>query len=79
NILVIQEPHIDFLGWTRASPRWSPLYPPNHRDSPSQTRSVLFISTGISTNSWTQLPVPFSDITAIQIQCGRHKIQIYNI
>ncbi|KAF8580412.1 hypothetical protein K439DRAFT_1357007, partial [Ramaria rubella] len=79
DIIAIQEPYIDFLGCTHAGLQWSPVYPPGHRDFPKLTRSVLFVNTAISTNSWTQLPVNCPDITAIQITCGDCNIHIYNI
>jgi hypothetical protein len=68
DILVIQEPHINFLRNTSANHHWHVLYPSQHLTHPQQrTRTVILISTKLDTNRWTQLTLPSSDVVAIQL------------
>ena len=80
SIAAIQEPHIDFLGNSRATPHWYTVYPPNHCDNPKATRSLLLISKNLTTtNTWTQIPINSPDITAIRLDSNLRPIYIYNI
>src|SRR5271170_6998718 len=67
NVIAIQEPHIDFLGRTRANPYWSVIYPINHLVNPKKTRSVLLINRNISTNNWEGLNINSSDVTGVHL------------
>ncbi|KAG1784718.1 uncharacterized protein HD556DRAFT_1220279, partial [Suillus plorans] len=53
DIIVIQEPHINFLCNTCANHHWHILYPSQHYTHPLQrTRAITLISTSLDTNSW---------------------------
>ena len=43
NIVALQEPHIDFLGRTRANPHWTVIYPKRHLADPNKTRSIILM------------------------------------
>src|SRR5215469_6587668 len=68
DIIALQEPHIDFLGNSRANPHWTPIYPCKHRDDPHKTRSIMLVNRRISTNAWTHIPLDSPDLTAIRMQ-----------
>ncbi|PIL29087.1 hypothetical protein GSI_09135 [Ganoderma sinense ZZ0214-1] len=79
DILAIQEPYIDHLKLTRASSRWTVVYPDGHLDSNLPCRSVLLVSTAISSNVWRPLNVPSPDVTAISLTVGGHTIHLLNL
>lgn len=61
DIIVIQEPHINFLCNTRANHRWHVLYPTHHYTHPQKcTRTITLINAKLNTNSWTQIAFPSS-------------------
>src|ERR1700684_1377247 len=57
DIVAIQEPHIDFLGRTRANPHWSVIYPKHHLVDPRKSRSVILVNRSLSTNNWDDLDI----------------------
>lgn len=80
DILVIQEPHINFLRNTSANHHWHVLYPSQHLTHPQQrTRAVILISTKLDMNSWTQLTLPSSDVVAIQLSGAFGRCTLFNI
>ncbi|KJA19537.1 hypothetical protein HYPSUDRAFT_100513, partial [Hypholoma sublateritium FD-334 SS-4] len=80
DIICIQEPYIDTLGLTRATPGWTVIYPKNHRQTPdSTTRSVILVNNKMSTAAWTQIEINSVDITALQIKTPTHILDVYNI
>ena len=79
DLVLLQEPHIDFLKNTRASQQWRVIYPPRHKDSPHRTRSVTLINTHIATNSWAAIPVDNPDITGVLLEYDTGVIHIFNI
>ncbi|KAG1773718.1 hypothetical protein EV702DRAFT_925459, partial [Suillus placidus] len=80
DILILQEPHINFLCNTRANHWWHVLYPTNHFTNPQQrTQAVTLIRTPLDTNTWRQLPFPSSDIVLLQISGNHSKCTIFNI
>ena len=79
DILAIQEPHIDHLSNTRASPRWSVVYPDHHLDSDQRTRSVILVSTAISSNAWQPISVPSQDVTAITLTSRGQRYHLLNL
>ncbi|TFY52367.1 hypothetical protein EVJ58_g10059 [Rhodofomes roseus] len=78
DVVLLQEPHIDFLKNTRASQQWRVIYPPKHKDSPTRTRSVTLINTRIATNSWSAIPVDCPDITAVSLHYDTGTIHLFN-
>lgn len=79
DIIILQEPHIDVYENTRANSYWNVLYPPLHYTSPEDTRSITLVNKNISTDSWRQLPINHSDVTAMQIKLGGFNTAIFNI
>ena len=79
SIVLIQEPHIDFLGNSRATNRWRTVYPTNHINNKGKTRSLILVNTLISTDAWRQIRIEHQDITAIEIQSGEQRIRIFNV
>ena len=74
DIVVLQEPHIDFLGCTRANPHWTVIYPKNHLANPGKTRAVILINRRMSTNNWNELLLASMDVTGVRIhwEFGAH-------
>jgi len=80
DIIVIQEPYINFLRNTSASQRWHMLYPTHHYTHPLQcTHVVTLINSTIDTNAWKQIPYPSSDVILLQIASPASKCTIFNI
>lgn len=79
DIIAIQEPGHNFLGLTRANSEWTVLYPERHRVNSNDTRSVLFISRLISSNSWTEIPTNSSNITAIKLVTQSGPVYLFNL
>lgn len=80
DIILIQEPYIDHFGNARGNQYWRVLYPSNHlTDDQARTRSIILINTNIATNSYTSLPIPNSDITAIRLDGDFGHCSIFNI
>ncbi|KAF9037470.1 hypothetical protein BJ165DRAFT_1332533, partial [Panaeolus papilionaceus] len=78
-MVLLQEPHIDFLGNTRANSRWRVAYPTGHLDNPKATRAVTLISTKISSDHWTQDRLECPDVVVVWVKLAHLKVRIYNI
>ncbi|KAG1792358.1 uncharacterized protein HD556DRAFT_1187763, partial [Suillus plorans] len=79
DILIIQEPCIDFLSNIRATQDWNIIYPSNQHSDGNRTHAVTLINKHLNTNNWCQLPFPFSDIILIQLNGPFSKRTIFNI
>ena len=80
DLLLFQEPWLDYLRNTRANIHWRVVYPPSHFDDGSPpTRSVILVNTSISSDFWEALPTPTSDITAIKIKTDSGLVSIFNL
>lgn len=80
DIMVIQEPHINFLCNTSATHHWHVLYPSQHLTHPQQrTRVIILISMRLDTNSWKQITFPSSDVIAIQLSGPYGRCTLFNI
>lgn len=79
DVLAIQEPHIDHLNNTRASPRWVVVYPDTHLNSDQRTRSVILVSTAISSNAWRPINTPSPDVTAITLTSRGQRYHLFNL
>jgi hypothetical protein len=81
DLAMLQEPHIDFLGRTRSNLHWTVVYPKQHLANPSATRSVILVNRNLTSNNWTEISLPSTDMTGIRL-CGDfgiiHIINIYN-
>lgn len=78
-LIILQEPYFDHLKLTRANSHWSVIYPSRHHDRPETSRAAILVSTRLSTNSWTQIPIDSPDITAIQLENEDYTLRIFNI
>jgi len=80
DIICIQEPYLNSIGLTTLPRGWIAIYPTTHRDDKrKRTRSLIMVNTKIRSDSWMQLDVHSTDITAIQLKGGIVDINIYNI
>ncbi|KAG1809792.1 uncharacterized protein HD556DRAFT_1223616, partial [Suillus plorans] len=80
DVIVIQEPYINFLRNTHTNPHWHVIYPTQHfTHSQQRTRSITLINAKLDTNSWKQIPFPSSDIVAIQLSGHYGRCTIFNI
>ncbi|EPQ55663.1 hypothetical protein GLOTRDRAFT_17648, partial [Gloeophyllum trabeum ATCC 11539] len=79
DLILIQEPYLDFLNNTRASHNWRVVYPTNHGSSPQHTRSVILVNSRLSTNDWRQLDFPHPDVTVLHLSGAIGTLTIFNI
>jgi ribonuclease HI/exonuclease III len=81
DIILIQEPHIDFKGLTRANSHYSVIYPPKHHDqhSTKPTRSITLVNRRLASQTWTPIPIQSPDITAVQIISPHGTLRIINL
>ena len=79
DIVTIQEPHVNFLGCTRANPYWSVIYPRQHLDNLKKPRSITLINQSISTNNWEALNIPSNNITGVWLHGAFGSLSILNI
>ena len=80
DILAIQEPYLDFLGNTRATPHWYPVYPRTHyNDKEKQTRSMILVNKRIATSGWVSIDIDMPDVTAISIKTKASAVVIFNL
>lgn len=80
DILLIQEPYINFLRNMSASHRWHVLYPSNHFTNPQKrSRAIILVNTSINTNVWKQIPFPSSDVVVFQLSNQSGLCTIFNI
>ena len=78
-LVVLQEPAINAFNLTIASKDWVTIYPSTHGDENNRTRSITLIRSSISTDHWTQLEFPSSDVTVVQLNGTWGKLTIFNI
>ncbi|KAG1790856.1 uncharacterized protein HD556DRAFT_1241685 [Suillus plorans] len=80
DIIVTQEPYINFLRNTHANTHWHVLYPTQHFTHPQQhTRAITLINARLDTNSWKQLAFPSSDIVVLQLSGPYGRCTLFNI
>ena len=79
DIVALQEPHIDFLGRTRANAHWTVIYPKRYLVDPSKTRALIFINREISTNNWDEIPLDSVDVTGVRLHGEFGAICLLNI
>lgn len=79
DIVLIQEPQLDYKGLTRASPRQTVIYPKRHRDEAKKTRSVILVNRSLNTDSWTEMDIDCPDVTGIELNGDFGTICIFNI
>ncbi|KAJ6521978.1 hypothetical protein DFH09DRAFT_1424405, partial [Mycena vulgaris] len=79
DIALIQEPYFDSRGTTRANKRWVSIVPPTHTPHQKLTRSLIFVNIRLPSSSWTAIPIPSPDVTAMQIHGAFGTIRIFNV
>lgn len=79
DIVTIQEPCIDPLGNTKATPDWHVLYPTHRYTHHSRSRAVTLIHKRVNSNNWRQLPFPSPDVVVTQLHGPFGKVTIFNI
>ncbi|KAF9035868.1 hypothetical protein BJ165DRAFT_1355313, partial [Panaeolus papilionaceus] len=79
NMVLLQEPHIDFLGNTRANGRWRVVYPTGHLDNPKATRAITLVSTGVNSDRWTQDTLESQDVVTVWVKLAHLKVRVYNV
>ncbi|KAJ6510337.1 hypothetical protein C8R45DRAFT_814214, partial [Mycena sanguinolenta] len=67
NLALIQEPHFDFRGVSRANRAWISVYPPTHAANHRATRAMILVNVNVPRAAWRVVPIPSPDITAIDI------------
>ena len=72
DIVVLQEPSINFLNKTIATHDWIVIYPTTHAANPKATHAIFLIRSTILTNTGTQIDFPSGEVTAIHVTCSRH-------
>ena len=78
-LIALQEPAINPFSFTIAARDWTAIYPSPHGATPDRSRAITLIRSNISTDTWTQLEFPSSDVTIVQIKGSWGKITIFNI
>lgn len=80
DILAIQEPYLDHLHNTRATYGWSVIYPAiPDTDRSGRVRSVILVSTRISTNSFHPIRIPNPDVSAVSLRVGAADVHLFNL
>jgi len=79
DVIAIQEPVIDDLGNTKATPDWNVIYPSYKYTHQSRTRAVTLVHKRINTNNWRQIPFPSADVVIVQITGIYGHVTIINI
>ena len=81
DIILIQEPHITFLGHVRTPNSFASIFPQDRLARPDLVvHSVIWVNSKLSSNSWKAINISGNnDLTAIQIKKGNRKLMIVNI
>ena len=79
DIILIQEPWMSPVT-TRSSHHWNVLYPNAFRnDGSNSPRSLIFVNTNISSDTYTQLKFTSTDVSGLQIKMHNQTYVIINI
>jgi hypothetical protein len=72
DIILIQEPYLTHLGHIRTPNGFTSIFLPDRLANQEATvRSVIWVSSSLSTNSWKVISIPGNnDLTALQIDAG---------
>ena len=80
DVLILQEPYIDAYGNTKAMRCWHVVYASSWRMDSLLPRAVVFVSTALDTNQWSQIHIPNTrDMVAVQVTGEFGSITIYNV
>jgi exonuclease III len=79
DIALLQEPHIDFRGVSRAGCAWVLVYPPTHSKNQRATRSAILMNAHIPSSTWKPVSISSPDVTAVELTGDFGTIRIINI
>ncbi|KAG1809362.1 uncharacterized protein BJ212DRAFT_1279487, partial [Suillus subaureus] len=80
DLIIIQEPYINFLRNTCANHCWHVLYPTEHFTNPQcHSQVITLVNSSINTNFWKQIPFPSSDVVIMQLTGPYGGCSIFNI
>ncbi|KAJ7136860.1 hypothetical protein C8R44DRAFT_608115, partial [Mycena epipterygia] len=79
DIALIQEPYFDQGGKSRVNRNWVSITPSSHTPRQHLTRSLILVNTRLPSLTWTAIPLPSPDVTAMQIFGDFGTIRILNI
>ncbi|KAG1801121.1 uncharacterized protein BJ212DRAFT_1286859, partial [Suillus subaureus] len=79
DIVTLQEPFINTLGNTKATPDWNIIYPMHRFTHNKRSCTVTLIHKQLDTNNWRQILFPSLDVVVIQMQGTFGKLTIVNI
>lgn len=67
DVLCIQEPYFDQKNKSRASLKWTPVYPRKHELTKARTRSTMLVNQALPSTSWKELNIDSVDVSGIQM------------
>lgn len=79
DIALLQEPHFDFRGVSRAGRNWVTVYPPTHRQDQRVTRSAVFVNTWLPSSMWRPIRIASPDVSAVEVYGPFGTIRIFNV
>ena len=79
HLAMLQEPYMDFNNTSRATPNWHVVYPSRHNSPNETTRAVILVNAALSSCSWSQIPIPSTDVVGIQIHGDFGTIRFINV
>jgi hypothetical protein len=80
DVIALQEPWIDKYGNSRGSQFWRVVYPANfYTEGRPRVRSILLINTNLSTDTYINLPILHSDITAVRFKGDNGYLSLFNV
>ena len=79
DVVAIQEPVIDTLGNTKATPDWNVIYPTARYTQQDRIRAVTLVNKRLNTNNWRQIPFPSADVVIVQFSGPLGLVTLFNI
>ena len=74
----IQELYLDRNHNSQANHHWFMVYPKEHYTNPSRTRSIMLVNRRLASDTWSQVDICSSDMTAIAVNTGIGRVLIIN-
>ncbi|KAJ7198865.1 hypothetical protein GGX14DRAFT_352273, partial [Mycena pura] len=81
DLALIQEPYMDFRNKSRTNLRFTAVYPAQHDSDvdPQRSRSLILVNTHLPSSSWSIIPIPSPDITAVELRTPAGLLRIINV
>ncbi|KAJ7191577.1 hypothetical protein GGX14DRAFT_341354, partial [Mycena pura] len=79
DLALIQEPYMDFRNKSRTNLRFTAVYPAQHDLHPKRSRSLILVNTHLASSSWSTIPIPSPDITAVELRTPAGLLRIINV